>query len=458
MAKSNRKKVPTAAATEVLTLSRRRCCICFCLENDSGPKADGQIAHIDRKPADSGADNLVYLCLRHHDMYDTIRRQSRGMTASEVKYYRTELYRRLGTQSPDSAKQPPVTQERIIPSQTLAQDCKTHGVQVGEVIDFVLGEATRHPMLFACAFSSIPLVFRQNILLLTWDLTCATAERLLDRKQAYPLNDLWNDCLSAYRQATILAYRQRGASVFVSDVESRRSVAVYRRLVDAARTFLSALEGTQITGASLYSSLGSLLEEAKLAFASEDLGAAIARMEALLSTVHKMILQYAPTGVPAGRAAKGPSAPQAVPVETAPEIEVPKHAQPSVLVVDDSRVWLAVLSESLSDQGYAVTTASTTTDALRALVEHEFDLVITDLVMCCTWGGTPEADGREVALAAKKSSSKTRVIVMTGYPEMSRIADLIRAGVDHVLTKDGLAKDLMNSIRRMIGRRDVAQG
>ena len=448
MNKSDRKRVPSATTTEVLTSSRRRCCICFCLESDSGVKTDGQIAHIDRNPANRSVDNLVYLCLRHHDLYDTIRSQSRGITASEIKHYRTELYRYMGTQGPSTVAVHSLTREQIIPSQALARDCKAHGVEIDELVDFVIREATRHPMLFGFAFSSIPLVFRQNVLLVTWDLTCVTVERLLDRTQAYPLNDLWNNCLAAYRQATILAYRQRGSTVLVSDAETRRSIAVYGRLVDAAGLFLSALQKRRTSGLSLYTCLGELFEEAKLAFDADDIGAAIARMEALLSTVHKMILQYAPTGVQESGAANPSIAPQPTAnlVATAPMVEEPKHGQLTILVVDDSLIFVSRFSQFLRRRGFTVIEASTTTEALRALVETEFDLVISDLLL-----GMDGNDGREIALAAKKSSPKTKVIILTAYAEMSREADLKHAGVDVILTKiDTGFNEIMNLIRNVV--------
>ncbi|MDH7972128.1 hypothetical protein QH494_08010 [Sphingomonas sp. AR_OL41] len=36
-------------------------------------------------------DNLAYLCLDHHDQYDSRRSQSKGFTVGEVKQYRSEL-------------------------------------------------------------------------------------------------------------------------------------------------------------------------------------------------------------------------------------------------------------------------------------------------------------------------------------------------------------------------------
>jgi hypothetical protein len=51
----------------------------------------GQIAHLDKDPSNNALDNLAFLCLAHHDQYDSSTRQSKGLTIEEVKHYRTEL-------------------------------------------------------------------------------------------------------------------------------------------------------------------------------------------------------------------------------------------------------------------------------------------------------------------------------------------------------------------------------
>jgi len=318
---------------------------------------------------------------------------------------------------------------------------------MGQVIDFVLQEAERHPLLFLSAFSSLPIVFREYVLLLTWNLEKATIERLLNREQAYPTSDAWSNCLTAYRQATMLAYRERGPSILVSEVEVRRSMAVYRRLVSTTRAFLSALETNEGIHESPYSNVGCLLEETELAFAADDLGAAISRMEVLLSTVHKLILQYPPGRGPRIAPVTDGAANQPAPLGVRPQVDVPKDSRRTILVVDDDIDFLDFLSLLLSERGYAVSSACSAIEAMRTMVEHEFDLVITDMVMCTG------ADGREVALAAKRSSSKTRVIVFTGYPEMSRIADLIRSGVDDVLAKGfDTTEVIVNAIHETLSR------
>lgn len=87
----SRKAITPESEVEVLTNSRRRCAFCFCLNNDFKIKK-GQIAHIDRDNSNSNIENLVFLCLEHHDEYDTLTSQSKGLKPKEIKNYRDKLY------------------------------------------------------------------------------------------------------------------------------------------------------------------------------------------------------------------------------------------------------------------------------------------------------------------------------------------------------------------------------
>ena len=110
---TRRKRTPTATETEVLVRSRRRCCLCFGLEGDLGEK-EGQIAHLDRDPANAHLDNLAWMCFNHHDRYDSQTSQSKGLTIGEVKRYRDELYRALeaGGVKADEGAEPGRTEVR----------------------------------------------------------------------------------------------------------------------------------------------------------------------------------------------------------------------------------------------------------------------------------------------------------------------------------------------------------
>ncbi|MBX3073798.1 hypothetical protein KF913_07725 [Candidatus Obscuribacterales bacterium] len=86
-----RKTTPTAIETAVLVKSARRCALCFSLTGDLLEKL-GQIAHLDQDPSNTSEDNLAFLCLLHHTLYDSKTSQHKNYTKSEVKVARLQLY------------------------------------------------------------------------------------------------------------------------------------------------------------------------------------------------------------------------------------------------------------------------------------------------------------------------------------------------------------------------------
>lgn len=89
----NKKRQYTKAETEttLLTSSARKCCFCYGIDNDFSEKS-GQIAHVDGDRANSSLNNLAWLCLEHHDKFDSKTSQSKGYTINELKSYRDKLY------------------------------------------------------------------------------------------------------------------------------------------------------------------------------------------------------------------------------------------------------------------------------------------------------------------------------------------------------------------------------
>jgi hypothetical protein len=89
---AKRPAIPTEIETRVLTSCRRRCCLCFYLSRRDDVRK-GQIAHLNKDRADNRFENLCYLCLEHHDEFDSTTSQSKGLSAAEVRHYRDRLYK-----------------------------------------------------------------------------------------------------------------------------------------------------------------------------------------------------------------------------------------------------------------------------------------------------------------------------------------------------------------------------
>jgi hypothetical protein len=62
----------------------------FYLNYDLGVK-EGQIAHIDRHPENATEENLAWLCLSHHNQYDSRPSQSKGLQESELLKAKADL-------------------------------------------------------------------------------------------------------------------------------------------------------------------------------------------------------------------------------------------------------------------------------------------------------------------------------------------------------------------------------
>jgi hypothetical protein len=85
--------------TQVLSASERKCCICYYTSRNQSPRK-GQIAHLNGDASKSEFEDLVWLCLEHHDDFDSTTSQSKGLTPGEVRMYRDRLYGELRTPRP----------------------------------------------------------------------------------------------------------------------------------------------------------------------------------------------------------------------------------------------------------------------------------------------------------------------------------------------------------------------
>lgn len=91
-----RKPIPSDVQADVLTRSRRRCALCYFID-DNKLARPGQIAHLNGNSSNSNFENLVFLCLEHHDKYDSKTSQTKNYTQIEVVRWRDKLYEKHST-------------------------------------------------------------------------------------------------------------------------------------------------------------------------------------------------------------------------------------------------------------------------------------------------------------------------------------------------------------------------
>jgi two-component system, sensor histidine kinase and response regulator len=102
----------------------------------------------------------------------------------------------------------------------------------------------------------------------------------------------------------------------------------------------------------------------------------------------------------------------------------------TLLVVDDQSTNRDVLSRRLRRQGHTVVTANDGHDALAAMRERPFDLVLLDIMM-------PDMDGYEVLRRVKSDGSLQHipVVMISAVDELQSVVRCIAAGAEDYLTK-----------------------
>lgn len=113
----------------------------------------------------------------------------------------------------------------------------------------------------------------------------------------------------------------------------------------------------------------------------------------------------------------------------------------TILVVDDEPASLRALERALS-RHYNVLTAGSGESGLELLGRHPISLIVSDNRM-------PGLSGVEMLCRSRRSHPETVRIVLTGYSEVSALAEAINEGaVFYYLTKPWEPPDLLLAVRR----------
>ncbi|HNR12326.1 MAG TPA: response regulator [Thermodesulfobacteriota bacterium] len=120
-----------------------------------------------------------------------------------------------------------------------------------------------------------------------------------------------------------------------------------------------------------------------------------------------------------------------------------------ILLVDDDRSLLEIFSIILRKEGYLVKAVSNGKDALAALEDQWFDLVITDLHM-------PEVNGLTILKVAKEVDKNIAVIIVTGDHNFEFALEALQLEADGYLLKpcrlDELRRCVEACLRKNSGR------
>jgi DNA-binding response OmpR family regulator len=100
----------------------------------------------------------------------------------------------------------------------------------------------------------------------------------------------------------------------------------------------------------------------------------------------------------------------------------------NILLIDDDKDFLFLLSKSMSKRGYHVYTALNGIKALDELNDHNIDLIISDVIMA----DTPIMS---LTCTLKHLYPKTPIILISGLPSGPLIDNTLTLGADEFIPK-----------------------
>jgi two-component system NtrC family response regulator len=100
----------------------------------------------------------------------------------------------------------------------------------------------------------------------------------------------------------------------------------------------------------------------------------------------------------------------------------------TILVVDDEKNYLVVLSAFLSEEGYEALTADNAQRALEIVESTDLDLVLTDMKM-------PSMNGIELLQRIKEKAPDLPVIMMTAYGTVEKAVEAMQLGAFNFIQK-----------------------
>jgi putative two-component system response regulator len=124
--------------------------------------------------------------------------------------------------------------------------------------------------------------------------------------------------------------------------------------------------------------------------------------------------------------------------------------RPRVAVVEDDAAVRRVLSRILEDAGYAVLAMPDGDSGLRAVIQHQPDMLILDLTL-------PRMDGLEICrrLRADSRTVTLPIIVLTAHTSTSDMVAALDAGADDFVTKPFQQVELLARLRSSFRTREV---
>jgi two-component system response regulator RegA len=124
---------------------------------------------------------------------------------------------------------------------------------------------------------------------------------------------------------------------------------------------------------------------------------------------------------------------------------------PSLLLVDDDRVFADVMGRALGRRGFQVQLAHDAETALGLIAVEAPEYAVVDLKL-------PGDSGLVLVEALKAADVNTRIVMLTGYASIATAVEAIKLGATYYLTKPADADAVVAALERHGGDASVPVG
>jgi two-component system, OmpR family, response regulator len=112
-----------------------------------------------------------------------------------------------------------------------------------------------------------------------------------------------------------------------------------------------------------------------------------------------------------------------------------------VLLVDDEKEFLEIMSERMRARDMDVTTATSAQQALEIIEKESFDAIILDFQM-------PGMDGMDALKAIKAKKPELQIILLTGYATVEKSVEAMKIGATDFIEKPADLEVLSEKIKK----------
>jgi len=117
-----------------------------------------------------------------------------------------------------------------------------------------------------------------------------------------------------------------------------------------------------------------------------------------------------------------------------------------ILIADDDKGFLRMISKKITEKGYEVITAANGTEALEMIRKEVPDVIILDVTM-------PQMDGLTVLSELRKKPASAHwqpVIMVSGHTELDDLRKAYELDADHYITKPCKPEDIQKVMELMV--------